>query len=98
VALDSAGNIVVAGSTRSSDFPATAGIYQTTVSGSTSAGFVEKLDPTGTRVLFATYLPASRDVTLTGLALDARGNIVVVGHTAKPGSHHRRRLFLPERQ
>src|SRR5579862_7295673 len=59
VALDSSGNIVVAGYTRSSDFPTTPGAYQTAVNGSTYAGFVEKLDPTGTHLVFATYLSAS---------------------------------------
>jgi uncharacterized protein (TIGR03437 family) len=87
VAVDSAGNTIVAGTTLSSDFPVTSGAYQRTVIKSiSSAGFVEKLDPTGSVVLFATYLAGSSDTTVTGMTLDAKGNIVVVGYTTTGGT------------
>lgn len=86
VAIDSAGNTIVAGSTASTDFPVTSGAYQQTARGGVQAGFIEKLDATGSHVLFATYLGGSSDTTLTGVAVDAAGNIVVVGYTATGGT------------
>src|SRR5262249_58032240 len=45
-AFDPAGNIVVAGETQSTNFPVTAGAFQTAFSGYID-GFVARLDPAG---------------------------------------------------
>jgi hypothetical protein len=54
VAVDGAGNVYVAGATLSADFPVT-GAYQGTAGGNGDV-FVTKFNPTGSEVLYATYL------------------------------------------
>jgi hypothetical protein len=54
VALDASGNIVIAGTTMASDLP-TVNAYQTTFGGTDDA-FAAKLNPTGSAIIFSTYL------------------------------------------
>jgi len=58
VSTDSAGNIYTVGLTRSEDFPTTPGAYRRTIGSFTGASdlFVAKYDPTGTVLLFGTYI------------------------------------------
>jgi hypothetical protein len=82
VALDAAGNIYAVGTTWSSGLPASSG-YQTQLAGTQDA-YVLKLDPTGTSVIYATYLGARRVATTgLGIAVDAQGSVYVTGTTAK---------------
>jgi len=80
IAVDSAGNVYVAGTTLSTTFPTTSGAYRTTSDGQHD-GFITKLDPTGSTLLYSTYLGGSGDDFVTGLALTASGEAVVVGYT-----------------
>jgi uncharacterized protein (TIGR03437 family) len=75
VALDSAGNVVVAGYAKSTDFGQTATLKgAATTSG--QALFFAKLDPTGAHILWSTYVKGGANLTLAGAALDASDNIV----------------------
>ena len=58
VAVDAAGNAYVAGETYSTNFPITAGVFQTALHvNAASNAFVTKLDPNGTLTLgYSTYL------------------------------------------
>lgn len=59
IAVDSAGNAYVAGGTFSTDFPVTSGAFQSTDKGSANGvpnGFVTKLNPAGTALVYSTYL------------------------------------------
>jgi uncharacterized protein (TIGR03437 family) len=78
VTADSAGNAFVAGYTDSSEFSATHG-------GSTVAGFVTKLDPTGAHIAWSTYISGAAGAWVTAIALDSSHNAVVAGYTAPPG-------------
>jgi hypothetical protein len=70
VATDADGNTYVAGSTGSATLPAISGGYQTSFTGS-SAAYLIKLDPTGSKALFATYLAIrNASVRSNGLAVD----------------------------
>jgi hypothetical protein len=80
VAVDTSGNVYVAGMTASADFP-------TTVSALPALGgtdvFVSKFDAAGTLV-FSTVFGGSSSERVRALALDSSGNIVVVGDTYSP--------------
>jgi hypothetical protein len=83
VAVDAAGNAYVTGITYSNDLPVTAGAFQTTrpnpLETSRAAGFVSKVNPAGTALVFATYLGTAGLTYPAGIALDASGNAYVTG-------------------
>ena len=81
VATDSAGNVYVTGVTASTDFP-TAASVQPARNGARDDAFVVKIDPTGTRLLYATYFGGSDGDGGTGIAIDATGSAYVTGSTA----------------
>jgi hypothetical protein len=80
IAVGAAGNAYVTGYTESSDFPATAGAFQTTTHGETDV-FVTELNPTGSGLLYSTYLGGSDYDVGKGITLDAAGNAYVAGYT-----------------
>ncbi len=80
IAVDSGGNVYLAGLTTSTDFPATGGGFQTTSAGDRDA-FVAKFDSSGSLV-YATYLGGSGFDQANGIAIDASGNAYVAGLTA----------------
>jgi hypothetical protein len=79
IAVDTTGNVYVAGSTDSTDFPLT-------TPGSLPAGnthvFVAKLDATGSNLIYADYLGGSNEDYGYAVALDAANNVYVTGSTA----------------
>ena len=80
IAIDSAGNAYVIGITRSSDFPTTPGAFATSPppSGPLYA-FVTKLNPTGSALVYSTFLGGSGTAG-SGIALDASNNAYVTGY------------------
>lgn len=85
VAVDSAGNAYVGGSTRSAGFPTTPGAFDTTHNSSTLDTlfdvFVTKVNPTGSALAYSTFLGGSDTDFGDGLAIDAAGNAYVSGGT-----------------
>jgi hypothetical protein len=82
LAIDVAGSAYVIGSTNSTDFP-TVNPLQPVLGGGNFFGdaFVVKLGPTGSNLVFATYMGGSKDDSGSGIALDAFGNAYVTGDT-----------------
>ena len=78
IAVDSAGDAYVAGSTVSADFPTTPGAFMTTCSSPCGTSFVAKLSPTGT-VDYSTLLGTT---WAYAIAIDAVGNAYITGATA----------------
>jgi len=82
IAVDAASNAYVAGSTTSTDFPGTAGEYQTTLAaGATANAFIAKFSPAGS-LLFATYLGGSGTDYTAGVAVDPGFDVIVAGTTS----------------
>jgi Abnormal spindle-like microcephaly-assoc'd, ASPM-SPD-2-Hydin/Beta-propeller repeat/Cep192 domain 4 len=83
IAIDSSGNAYLAGATRSSNFPVTTGAFQTTCKScpSTSDGFVTKLNPTGTALVYSTFLGGTSEDLAAAIAVDGAGNAYVTGGT-----------------
>lgn len=86
ITVDEQGYIYVAGGTESPDFPVTDGAYDTSFNGKGQwAGdvFITKLNPTGTDIIFSTFLGGAVEETVTGgcLKIDSKGNIIIGGVT-----------------
>ena len=81
IAIDGSGNAFVTGSTSSTNFPVTAGAFQTTHAGGTSDVFVTKLNAAGTALVYSTYLGGSGSDSGSGIAIDHSGNAFVAGST-----------------
>ncbi|PYV26998.1 MAG: hypothetical protein DMG27_05145, partial [Acidobacteria bacterium] len=80
IVVDSAGNAYVAGFTSSSNFPAPSGALQATYAGSSDA-FVSKLSPSGSSLVYSTYLGGSFTDQALAIALDSLGSAYIAGQT-----------------
>jgi uncharacterized protein (TIGR03437 family) len=90
---DSAGNAYLAGNTGDPKFPATPGAFQTAFAGgpvnifgipANTDGFAAKLNPTGSALVWATYLGGAGNDAVNSIAVDAAGDAWVTGSTASP--------------
>jgi hypothetical protein len=80
IAVDSAGNAYVAGNTNSTNFP-TVNPLQPNYGGGNDDAFVAKINPTGSALVYSTYLGGSGDDGGFGIAVDSAGNAYVTGYT-----------------
>jgi RHS repeat-associated protein len=87
IAVNAAGNAYVTGSTANTgyplvSFPTTAGAYQTTYGGGSTDAFITEFDPSGSTLVYSTFLGGSGTDSGAGIALDYAGNAYVTGSTA----------------
>jgi len=92
VAVDAAGNAYLTGATFDPSFPATPGAYQTTFAGPYQPGvnyplpptdvFALKLNPSGSALVWATYIGGTGADAAKSVALDPSGNVWLTGTTA----------------
>jgi hypothetical protein len=80
IAVNTAAEAYVMGRTLSSNFPTTAGTPQPYPGGSIDA-FVTKLSPTGTALVYSTYLGGTDFDRGVAIAVDGEGNAYVTGDT-----------------
>src|SRR6185312_7632391 len=83
LALDTAGNAYITGSTESTDFPTTPAAISRTLNGLSDV-FITKLNSTGTNVVYSSYLGGSKDEIGDGIALDSANNAYITGNTTSP--------------
>jgi hypothetical protein len=86
IALGAGGTVYLGGGTSSTDFPATAGAFDTSFNGD-GDGFVAKLNAAGSALSYSTFLGGAGSQTtgqdtVLGIAVDASGNANVAGRTA----------------
>ncbi|MEG4321829.1 MULTISPECIES: SBBP repeat-containing protein, partial [unclassified Microcoleus] len=79
IAVDSAGNVYVAGNTTSTNFPTKNAIQS--VSGGGKDAFVTKINSSGSALVDSTYLGGSGDDYGNGIGVDANGAVYVAGAT-----------------
>ncbi len=79
IAVDSAGNAYITGITASSDFP-TKNAVQSTLGGDYDA-FVTEINPTGSALVYSTYLGGTGGDLANGIAVDSVGEAYIVGTT-----------------
>ena len=80
IAVDNSGNAYVTGWTSSTNFP-TVNPLQASSAGSSGDGFVAKLNPSGSALVYSTYLGGNGSDRATGIALDSSNNAYVGGWT-----------------
>jgi len=87
IAIDAKGDAYIGGSTLSTNFPLQ-NAFQSTNHGSGGGsfalggdGFITELNPTGSQILFSSYIGGAMDDRVLGVALDTAGTIYLTGHT-----------------
>ena len=83
VAIGPEGNVYVAGSTCSSDFPATDGAYDTDLDNQSKGdGFVTMFDPSLTQLLASTFIGGNERDDIVSMSIDRDGNVFIAGVTS----------------
>ncbi|HEY6293124.1 MAG TPA: choice-of-anchor D domain-containing protein [Terriglobia bacterium] len=85
IAVDSSGNVYVTGDTASTDFPVTTGAFQSACNigpdGKCADTFISKMNPSGTALVYSTYLGGGSKDYAYAIAVDASGSAYVTGET-----------------
>lgn len=80
IAVDPLGNAYITGTTDSADFPTTPSAYQSAHAGQDDV-FVVKLNPSGSGLVYSTYLGGSGNDEAANITIDSLGNAYVTGDT-----------------
>lgn len=78
IAIDADGSVVIAGTTSDASYPTTAGVVKRSHTGYTE-GYITKLGPTGSALVWSTFIGGDGTETATAVALDAQGSVYVAG-------------------
>lgn len=85
IAVDAAGSAYIGGYTNSVDFPGTANSVQPALEANGNTGnpdgFVAKINPAGTAVIYSTYLGGTCTDIVNGIAVNAGGEVYLTGET-----------------
>jgi len=83
IAVDAAGNMYVTGFTSTVDFP-TANPEQPAYGGGLYDVFVTKIDPSGSTLVYSTYLGGINDEKAFAITVDSAGSAYITGFTQSP--------------
>jgi hypothetical protein len=81
VAVDSSGSAYVTGETSGAQFPTTPDAFLPTYRGGISEAFVTKLSPSGSSLVYSTFLDGNGGSVAYAIAVDDAGNAYVGGNT-----------------
>ncbi len=82
ITVDSTGNVYLVGYTEGPDFPTQNGAMRSWCGNySKKDGFVDKINPDTSDILFSSYLCGGNDDNASEITLDTSGNIIVAGTT-----------------
>jgi len=84
ITVDKQGFIYLVGGTHSSNFPVTRGAYDTGFNGEGEwAGdvYVVKMNPSGSDIVFSTFIGGKVEDTANQIGIDSKGNIIIAGCT-----------------
>jgi hypothetical protein len=86
IAVDGSGDAFVVGGTSSAGFPTTPGAFQPVYAGEVlldlpGDAFVSEVNPTGTALVYSTFLGGSASEIANAIALDSSGNAYITGQT-----------------
>jgi hypothetical protein len=81
IEIDASGNMIITGSTLSSNFPITSGVYDEDFNGSNDL-FVTKIESSGSALLFSTFIGGDGPDFCYSMDLDNDGNIYLTGKTS----------------
>jgi hypothetical protein len=102
IAVDSAGNAYITGSTSSTNFPVTTGAFQTVRAGFDQDAFVTKMNATGTALIYSTYFGGANRDAGNDIAVDGAGNAYITGFSESsdlpttPGAFRTTPVFTDE--
>jgi len=82
IAVDLSGDAYVTGTTNSTDFPTVNALQSMYHVGAEHNAFIAKINPSGSALIYSTYLGGSAGDTGNGIAVDSAGNAYVTGETA----------------
>ncbi len=94
IKVDASNSAYVVGNTRSSDFPVTAGAFDTSLNGGFDI-FLLKLNAAGSNLTYSTFLGGLDMESAGGLAIDSTGNAYVSGGTASANFPTTAGVFQP---
>ncbi len=83
IAVDALGNALITGNSQSNSVPVTPDAFQNTFQGGLDA-FITELNPTGSALLYSSYLGGGQDDVATAVAVDLAGDAYVAGYTGSP--------------
>jgi uncharacterized protein (TIGR03437 family) len=103
IALDASDNVYVGGFTLSGNFPTTAGAYQRQFGGAdpndlyfqTGDGFIAKLKPDGSGLIYSTYFGGAGDDYVQSIAVDAAGDAYFTGRSGSSALTTTAGVFQP---
>jgi uncharacterized protein (TIGR03437 family) len=82
-AIDSAGNIWIAGNTNGSDLAVTSNAIQPQLSGGTD-GFIAQYSPSTNKLLYASYFGGTGNDSITNAQIASDGTLLIAGNSQSP--------------